>query len=275
MIEIPEAVNLAKQINQSLTGKKIISVIANQSPHKFTWFYGDYENYQSLLYGRQVETAYPLAGFVEIKLGNLRILANEGVNLRYCDSESLLPKKHQLLIKFDDSDYLAATVQMYGGLGCFRDGENENPYYLIAKQKPSPLTDAFSMEYFNDITGHEKLQKKSIKAVLATEQRIPGLGNGVLQDILFNAKIHPRRRLNTIDDEEWEGLYRSIINTLKEMTQKGGRDTETDLYGHPGGYQTRASNNTVNSPCATCGELIVKQSYMGGSIYFCPGCQPE
>lgn|GEM_PF-2077218 len=30
------------------------------------------------------------------------------------------------------------------------------------------------------------------KAFLATEQRIPGLGNGVLQDILWTARIHPK-----------------------------------------------------------------------------------
>jgi len=27
--------------------------------------------------------------------------------------------------------------------------------------------------------------------------------------------------------------------------------------------------------CLNCGSIIQKQAYMGGSIYFCPGCQKE
>jgi formamidopyrimidine-DNA glycosylase len=42
----------------------------------------------------------------------------------------------------------------------------------------------------------------SAKAFLATEQRIPGLGNGVLQDILFTAGIHPKRKMAAISEEE-------------------------------------------------------------------------
>jgi hypothetical protein len=35
----------------------------------------------------------------------------------------------------------------------------------------------------------QEVKKLSLKALLATEQRIPGLGNGVLQDILFKARM--------------------------------------------------------------------------------------
>jgi formamidopyrimidine-DNA glycosylase len=61
-----------------------------------------------------------------------------------------------------------------------------------------------------------------VKAVLATQQRIPGLGNGVLQDILYNAKRHPKRKLNTLDQEKRKNLFASIKSTLKEMIKQGG-----------------------------------------------------
>jgi formamidopyrimidine-DNA glycosylase len=48
MIEIPEAVNLAKQLNRTIKGKKISSVVAAEHPHKFAWYFEDpsaYEKY--------------------------------------------------------------------------------------------------------------------------------------------------------------------------------------------------------------------------------------
>jgi len=51
------------------------------------------------------------------------------------------------------------------------------------------------------IISSDDLQNKSIKFLLATEQRIPGLGNGVLQDILFKAKIHPKRKVADLSEK--------------------------------------------------------------------------
>ncbi|UCD09776.1 MAG: hypothetical protein JSU79_03795, partial [Dehalococcoidales bacterium] len=75
------------------------------------------------------------------------------------------------------------------------------------------------------------------------------------------------------DDVERDSLFNSVKATLKEMTDRGGRDTEKNLFGEPGGYRTKLSKNTVSMPCTVCGKMIVKQAYMGGSIYFCAGCQ--
>lgn len=113
----------------------------------------------------------------------------------------------------------------------------------------------------------------SAKVFMATEQRIPGLGNGVLQDILWKSKIHPRRKMESLSDSEIDCMYESIRCVLKDMALKGGRDTEKDLFGSTGGYMTVLSKNTVDMPCPVCGTHIKKEAYMGGSIYYCGGCQ--
>lgn len=275
MIEIPEAAVLVDQINETLVGKVIHNVIVNHSPHKFAWFAGDPQNYESLLGGKVIEKAVAFNSMVEIQLERARIMLHEGIVLRYYGMNEKLPAKHQLLIEFEDSSVITASVQMYGGICCFNEGEYDNKYYLIAKKKPSPLTDEFDLEYFNTIASDNSVQKKSVKAMLATEQRIPGLGNGVLQDILYNAKIHPKRKVQTLAEAEKDTLFNSIKATLLEMTLSGGRDTEKDLFGYNGGYKTKVSKKTVGQPCKVCGSTIVKKSYMGGSIYYCEGCQLE
>jgi formamidopyrimidine-DNA glycosylase len=120
----------------------------------------------------------------------------------------------------------------------------------------------------------EGIQKLSLKAFLATEQRIPGIGNGVLQDILFNSRLHPKQKVKDVNEEQKKFLYHILISTLKDMTAQGGRDTEKNLFGNYGMYKTKMSKNTLDQPCPVCKTPIAKGSYMGGSIYFCPTCQP-
>jgi formamidopyrimidine-DNA glycosylase len=197
----------------------------------------------------------------------------DGVGLRFHDKNNKHPQKHQLLIEFEDSTALSASVQMYGGLLCSLEGELDNPYYLIAKEKISPVSSGFDQRYFDLLISGSEVQKLSVKAFLATDQRIPGLGNGVLQDILYNAQVHPKKKIMALSDNERNNLFISIKGTLEEMTAQGGRDTEKDLFGRPGGYKTKVSKNTVGKLCPTCSSIIKKESFLGGSIYYCDGCQ--
>lgn len=273
MLEIPEAYVISEQLRKEIVGAKVVSVTANTSPHKLTWYFEDPDDYDDRLKGHVVTDVKPLMGQVQIELDDMRIALSDGVNIRVFSSDNKLPSKHQLLVSFNNGKTVVFSVQMYGGIMAFKSGENQNPYYLITMQKPSPLTEAFDLLYFKAMLSKES-KNPSLKAFLATEQRIPGIGNGVLQDILFNADMHPKRKLNTLSEQEVEILFLSIKNTLNDMVEHGGRDTEKDLYGEPGRYLTKLSKNTHNQPCPKCGEPIRKESYMGGSIYYCAQCQP-
>lgn len=273
MIELPEAASLAKQLTETIKGKKIARVITGFSPHKFAWYYGDPKDYDARLRGKTIGTTEACAGMVEVHAGDARLLFGDGVVLRFHPKDERRPAKHQLLVEFEDGTAISASVQMYGGLWCFKEGEFQNKYYDVARSKPSPLTDKFDWTYFSKLINSAEVQNLSAKAFLATEQRIPGLGNGVLQDILYNAKIHPKQKVENLTNDERKTLFHSVKSTLKEMTGKGGRDITSDLFGKPGGYKTRLSQLTMDKPCPVCGGKIIKQPYMGGSIYFCSGCQ--
>lgn len=275
MIELPEANTLARQINETLVRKTIKSVVAAASPHKFAWYHGDPSEYSSRLQGNAILLAEALGGMVSIRLTHAHLLFSDGVNLRYHQPGEPIPQKHQLLLSFTDNSLLSASVQMYGGIFCWVDGDIfDNAYYLAAKEKPSPLNDeAFDEAYFLQILTAEETIKLNLKAALATHQRIPGLGNGVLQDILWNAKLSPRCKVNTLSAEETNALYISLKQTLADMTNLGGRDTEKDLFGNPGGYRVIMSSKSVGSPCPECGVPIIKEACLGGNVYYCRECQ--
>ena len=274
MLEIPEAYVISKQLNQTVAGLRINKVTAASSPHKYAFFYEDPQAYHDLLKGEKMDGALPVGGMVEIRAGDKILLLGDGVNLRFHDTAAVIPQKHQLLIEFVNGSALSASVQMYGSLFCFKAGSFDNKYYQVAREKPSPLTGAFDRDYFSGLISAPEMQKLSVKAFLATEQRIPGFGNGVLQDIVWKAKLHPKRKIQTVTQAEREDLLVILKETLQEMADRGGRDTEKDLFGASGGYETMMRKLHLGQPCTVCAETIVKAAYLGGSVYFCPGCQP-
>lgn len=193
MLELPEAAVLARQFSDTVAGRTVARVVTLASPHRFAFFTGDPAGYDDALRGAVVGRADAAGGMVEVRAGAASLLLNDGVALRFHESEATVPRKHQLLVAFTDGSFLSATVQMYGGLMCYPTGTWDNHYYVVARERPSPLGDGFDLAWFESILAPPEVAKLSLKAALATEQRIPGLGNGVLQDVLWEARLHPRR----------------------------------------------------------------------------------
>ena len=272
MLEIPESKTISLQAGSALVSRRITEVISATSPHKFAFYCGDPAEYAKLLTGRHIKSTKGHGMFVDIFCDeNICITICDGTNMRYYSPLEQRPEKHQLLIVFDDGSCVAFTVAMYGGIWAYK-GVFDNKYHQGSLNSISPLDDAFDESFFDNIF-KSVTKDVSLKALLATEQRIPGIGNGVLQDILFNAGIHPKRKKSALSDFQKAELFHSLKTTLNSMTDLGGRDTEKDLFGHSGGYQTLLSKNTVKNPCPNCGNTIVKEAYMGGAVYFCPTCQ--
>ena len=206
MIEIPESIIISRQATGILTGRRIAKVVNATSPHKFTWYNGDPAEYPILLEGRQIEAVRGYGSYVDLVMDEeTHLLGCDGTIMRYYRADELQPARHQQLIVLDDGSFLGFTVAMYGGIYAFR-GRYDNPYYQGSVHKLNPLNSQFDEAYFEKMIARAK-PTLSAKALLATGQRIPGLGN------------------------------------------------------------------TYKNPCPNCGHEIVREAYLGGTVYYCPVCQ--
>jgi formamidopyrimidine-DNA glycosylase len=275
MIELPEVVTIARQMDTELRGKEIVEATRGATPHKFAWYSGTQEEYNNWLIGKKVGEAQARGGYIvaAVEPDYALLFGDMGGRLLYQREVKDAPAKHQLLLRFADDSCFTVTIQMWGFIQVMKMSEVAQHKYAH-RMGLTPLEDAFTYEHFQKLLADpEELEKKSVKYFMISRPGIPGVGNGVLHDILFRAKLHPRHRILDLTEEQKRAFYQATRETLKQMTEQGGRDIERDLYGNPGGYQTILNSAAKDLPCPVCGALIEKIQYLGGAAYFCPKCQ--
>jgi formamidopyrimidine-DNA glycosylase len=273
MIELPEAVRLADQIAHETGGKVVESGNCGNSPHKWAFYNRPQEEYARLLPGKKVGRTSASGSLACINLdpGLSLLLGDGGLRVLLHGPGDGLPAKYQLLLRFEEGSALTVSVQ---GWGFMHLATQEGAAERFAGHGLSPLSGKFTYQRFKQaLQSYERLEKDSVKKFVISGGVVSGVGNGYLHDILFRARIHPRRRLSDITGNERRRLFGAIRKTIGDAAERGGRDTELDLHGEPGGYRPILDSRAKGEPCSQCGTAIEKIQYLGGACYFCPVCQ--
>ncbi len=284
MIELPEAIAFSKQINETLVGKKIRKALKGQNPHKFAFpmegsnqLGGEYSNedFDRILKEKTITKSWSNGNIILVQMDTnyLLSLGCGGEKIIYHKTEETIPKKHQLLLAFRDGTFFSATISGWGEVRLFK-AEDLNKHPHIDYSKYDPLSEEFTFVTFEKlIEDIPDNRKRNAKRFFISEPGLRGIGNGVIQDIFFLAKIHPRREMSSLTKDERKLLYETTKVELQKMTELGGRDGEKDLFDNWGGYKRKMHSKVVDEPCIVCKTPIVKEQFGGGSIYFCPSCQ--
>lgn len=275
MIELPEAEIIAGQMNSTLGGKKVISVMKGDTPHKFAFFNKAIADYGSILNNKQLglTRSHGNAILTSIGLDHTLVLGGGGERILNHEEEKSIPKKHQLLLGFQDRTFLTVTIQGWGNVLLLPNDELETHPHVKLDQF-TPLSKEFTFDYLKTLFNNlEVTDTRSIKFFIISQPGIWGIGNGYLQEILFHTGIHPKRKAVDLNIDEINKLYSAILNTVKKAIELGGRDNERDLFNKPGQFSRLMDSKTVGNPCPVCGTLIQKIQYLGGACYLCPICQ--
>lgn len=285
---------VSNQLQNTVVGKTIVKVVANQNPHTFVWFatepqyafasaevsHKQAEQYEALLTGKVIENSevhfgsYSTYNFLYV--GDRALMFS--LPTRYYAPGEKLPKRHQLYLVFADGSSLALCGSLGGAIYLFRVDENGLAADYPPPDTPSVLSDEFSESFFLDLIKNTDLAKlkpaKTVKCFLATNNRIPGLDNSILHEILWEAQVNPKSDMAALGEAEYKRLYAAIKKVFPAVIAAGGLDTGKDIFGNPGTYATQVSRNTLGKPCGRCGDPIVKEPHLGGAVYYCPKCQP-
>lgn len=180
-----------------------------------------------------------------------------------------LPEKRRLIFDFTDGACLAVNFWWFGYAHYLPPGPLD-AHAQIAKLGPNVLD--ISRERFRGLI---RGQKGGVKAFLLDQSRLAGIGNAYVHDILWAARLHPLRKLNTLSESEVDALWQGIQDGLRPSVVKGGAFYEVGLTGEKGGFlmEDVLIGYREGAPCPRCATPIVKIKTGGTSSFICPTCQ--
>ncbi|UCH38256.1 MAG: hypothetical protein JSV76_03635, partial [Candidatus Bathyarchaeota archaeon] len=198
-IELPEAMILARQMNEKLQGKRI------QSYHL-----QKYERLQRIgmlnpdlsvfnhLTNTTIIQVFSRGNTIRVFLDhawNLLIGPEYGGQIRYHAAETTRLTNYHLKLEFDDATALTVHLTSMGLIFVVSD-EGLDQLYLVRrdfdKQKLDPLDSSFTLERF---TERLTAQNRMLKSTLVGKNAIlVGLSNSTFQDVIYRAKTHPKRK---------------------------------------------------------------------------------
>ena len=270
-MELPELTILARQMMKELAGKRISEVeVAN--PKCLNMSFGQF---QKTIVGKTIESVESKGKWLFIKLNSDHTLIfnpGMGADLIYFRPDDELPDKYQIRLTLADKTGFTIRVWWFCYLHLVHADEL-GKHKLTAELGITPLDTEFTLDYFKRL-----LDKKrgNIKTFLLNQKNVSGIGNVYTQDMLFNAKIHPKRTIPSLTDTEIEALYRSMKSVLNESIELGGLAYEKDFYGNKGGYGKEQFKIAYkpDEPCPICRTPIEKIKTGSTSSFICPNCQP-
>jgi formamidopyrimidine-DNA glycosylase len=130
------------------------------------------------------------------------------------------PTKHDHLVLRQAKHSLVFEDPRLFGRILFSEGKEAPSWW--AKLPPDLLSVKFTKEDLADFL--KRRSRAPIKAVLLMQERFPGIGNWMADEILWRAAIHPRQLAGDLGPAQTTALYREIRTVCREAMRVIGKD---------------------------------------------------
>lgn len=141
------------------------------------------------------------------------------------------------------------------------------PKYL--QQGIDILSPAFTLEVFTDLA--RRNSRKQVRVFINDHTVLSSIGNAYADEILFDARIHPKTFISKLSGESLSGLYSSLLAVMEWGIRKVGEAAQPI---HVKVREHMKVRNRKGEPCPRCGTTIRREGVRGYDVFFCPTCQP-
>jgi formamidopyrimidine-DNA glycosylase len=128
---------------------------------------------------------------------------------------------------------------------------------------------SFTFDAFESLISKKRCQAR---VFIMDQSSLSAIGNAYADEILFEARIHPKAPCYSLGPDRRRALYDAVRSVLAwgiEEVAKAGLPLEDKARAHMR-VRGRAGEN-----CPRCGQTIRRTGVLGFDSFFCPSCQPD
>ena len=280
MPELPEVETIKNTLAPKMIGAVIKSILIKQ--RKFREVIP--ENFESIATNRKIISLKRFAKYLLINLDNgYTLIWHFGMSGKF-KIESSLPEnfeKHDhIIIETDKAVFIYNDTRRFG-LVSYSESKKINEHHLFKKLGLDPWDKNLTAEYLLN-----KFQNKNIeiKLSLLNQEIINGIGNIYASEILYKARIHPRKESSNITIDEANRIIKFTREILENAIKAGGSTIHD--YKRPDGnigyfQQSHCVYNKTGQRCLDCNCDIaitggIQKIVQGGrSTFYCKQLQKK
>jgi formamidopyrimidine-DNA glycosylase len=282
MPELPEVETVARGLQLSVAGRRILSVTLRK-----TDFIDDPVAIERELPGRQIARVERFGKFMLLQLVRQQNAGSDAVATGETISEALLvhlgmtgnlaphaaaqplAKHTHVTFALDDGRELRYIDPRRFGRMAYLSGDTLAAELLRFGADPLLVSEA---EFAQRIRG----SRARIKALLLDQSVLRGVGNIYADESLWAARLHPAKSGAQLAPKQASVLRKELQKILRKAIQMRGSTISdfVDAEGLSGDYQQRHKvYGREGKKCFRCGTRIKRITVAGRGSHFCPACQ--
>ena len=117
-----------------------------------------------------------------------------------------------------------------------------------------------------------RAESRQVKSFLTDQRAISGIGNGLSDEILYEARLSPLQLTRNVGDEEAARLHRAVVDVVERQTA-ALRASAAGTLPQREPSEHYAVHDHAGETCGRCGHAIARISYADRDTFYCPGCQ--
>jgi formamidopyrimidine-DNA glycosylase len=276
--ELPEVETTARGLRTYLVGQTLLDVTSVDWPRMLP--NSTAETMGEALRGRTVQAVDRRGKLLLLRFNDevsVAIHRKMSGNLLWAPSDSPVAPHTHLVLRFGAGDVRFVDPRKFGRVYLFWD-QAALDAYLDERLGPEPLTDLDAATLAARLQG----RRGRIKSLLLDQAFVAGVGNLYADEALWEARIHPLRRGDSLSKAEVTRLAESIRLVLERGIERRGTSFSQylDAEGLPGenqehlqAYGRGPSVGHAAQPCFRCERPMARLTIGQRSSHYCPYCQ--
>lgn len=272
MPELPELEVLRRQAKKELVDRTIDGVTVNQPRAINT----SRPEYSDRVEGRTIESVERKGKYLALHLDSedsLLVHFSMGGALVLKDSADHDPDHTPFVFAFEDGEFMHAVRWQLGSIKVYDTDYLYRADGPIGQLGPDAWDDIEDAGHLQETIGGSRA---GIKPRLMDQETICGIGNAYSDEILFEARLHPKTKTSDLEGADFGGIHEAIRDVFEAAIEAGGEGF-MDLYGNEGTAREHfAVHNRGGEDCLRgCGGQVEEIKVSGRTGYYCPKCQEK